>query len=175
MGHESSSSISSVVLFYKTYSWIDNKQSDDPNKVLPIWRLSLQKPNPTCSIQTTYTTNRIRFLFLSLQICSTTTQRKPKNFFGKKKKYGTHSSIGKSNGHDSCSFHHPWERVPHKPQKLEKFALLKHTPNIQLYENEGENTVFLQASKLPITEKKQKGIWGRKHLFLFKLIMPKNG
>lgn len=34
---------------------------------------------------TSYTTNRILFLFLSLQICSTTTQRKPKNFFGKKR------------------------------------------------------------------------------------------
>jgi hypothetical protein len=33
-------------------------------------------------------------------------------------------SIGKGYGHDGCSLHDPWQRVPHEPQELEKLALL---------------------------------------------------
>lgn len=37
----------------------------------------------------------------------------------------TYSSISQSNGHDSCSFHNPWKRVPHKPQELQNLILLQ--------------------------------------------------
>ena len=76
----------------------------------------------------------------------------------------TYSSMCKSNSHYSCCFHDPWQRIPHKSQKLQYFVFL-YVKEMQNNEsNQGEKKVQNSRENIRILRKCM--VW-RFLLFLF--------